>query len=87
MLQLFSERPDIEGTLLWTPGHGGLDQMKITDKNTKAAANMKCRDSGYLLPLFVSRSSALTKVETHTGDKGPNNHWAHCEHIESIGNM
>ena len=22
-----------------------------------------------------------------TGDKGPNTHWAHCEHIESIGNM
>jgi len=23
----------------------------------------------------------------NTGDKGPNTHWAHCEHIESIGNM
>jgi len=23
----------------------------------------------------------------HTGDKGSNTHWAHCEHIESTGNM
>jgi len=22
-----------------------------------------------------------------TGDKGPNTHWAHCEYIESTGNM
>ena len=42
MFQLFSERPDITGSMVWTPGHGGLDQMKITDKNTKKAANMKC---------------------------------------------
>jgi len=42
MLQLFTEQLDVEGTLLWTPGHGGLNQMKITDKNAKAAANMKC---------------------------------------------
>ena len=64
MIRLFTSRPDITGTLLWTPGHGGLDQMKVTDKNACAAANMKCCDSGYLLPHFVSRSSALTEVET-----------------------
>jgi len=22
-----------------------------------------------------------------TGDKGPNTHWVHCEHIERTGNM
>ena len=64
MLQLFAERPDVTGSLVWTPGHGGLDQMKITDKNAKKATNLKCRDSGYLLPLFISRSAALTEVET-----------------------
>ena len=62
--QLFSERPDVTGSLVWTPGHSGLDQMKITDKNAKAAANMKIRDSRYLLPLFVSHLAALTEVET-----------------------
>jgi len=30
---------------------------------------------------------ALQHGADNTGDKGPNNHWAHCEHIESIGNM
>ena len=64
MLQLFTKREDIEGKLVWTPGHGGLDQMTITDKNAKAAANRKLRDQSYLLPLFVSRSAALTEVET-----------------------
>jgi len=64
MIRLFTFRPDITGDLLWTPGHGGLDQMKTTDKNARAAANKKCSDSGYLLPHFVSRSSALTEVET-----------------------
>jgi len=54
MLQLFTEWPDITRTLLWAPGHSSLDQMKITNKNARAAANMKCRDSSYLLPLFVS---------------------------------
>ena len=29
-----------------------------------------------------------SKLRDHdTGDKGPNNHWAHWEHIEIIGNM
>jgi ribonuclease HI len=64
MTRLFQFRPDITGSMVWTPGHGGLDQMKITDKNARAAANMRCTASDYLLPLFVSRSSALTEVET-----------------------
>jgi len=38
--------------------------MMITNKNTKTTANIRCRDNGYLLPLFVSCSAALTKVET-----------------------
>jgi len=64
MLELFKERRnDIVGRLVWTPGHGGLDQMSITDKNAKAAANRKIPESGYLLPLFVSRSAALTEIE------------------------
>lgn len=64
MLRLFTFRPNITSNLLWTPSHGGLDQMKTTDKNAQAAANMKCRNSGYLLPHFISCSSALTEVET-----------------------
>jgi len=28
-----------------------------------------------------------TRARIPTGDKGPNTHWAHCEHIESTGNM
>jgi len=64
MIRLFTFRPDITGSMVWTPGHAGLDQMKTTDKNARTAANMKCRDSGYLLPHFVSRSSALAEVET-----------------------
>ena len=66
MLKIFTFQPDITGDLIWTPGHGGLDQMKTTDKNAHAAANMKCQDSGYLLPHYVSRSSALAEVETMT---------------------
>ena len=63
MLWLFSERKDITGRLVWTPGHGGLDYMTLTDKNAKAAANHKIRSNQYLLPLFVSRSSALSELE------------------------
>ena len=37
MLKLFTQRKDITGKLIWTPGHGGLNYMKITDKNAKAA--------------------------------------------------
>jgi len=64
MIRLFTFRPDITGSMVWTPGHAGLDQMKTTDQNARTAANMKCRDSGYLLPHFVSCSSALADVET-----------------------
>ena len=64
MHRLFSERKDITGRMLWTPGHGGLDHMNITDKKAKQAANRKLKESGYLLPLFVSRSAAVTEVET-----------------------
>jgi len=35
MHRLFSERKDITGCMLWTPGHGGLEHMNITIKNTK----------------------------------------------------
>ena len=38
--------------------------MTITDKNARATANRKLLDHQYLLPLFVSRSAALTDVET-----------------------
>ena len=64
MLKLFTERPDVNGSLVWTPGHGGLDQMKITDKNARAAANSKIPNSRRLFPLFVSRSAALSEVES-----------------------
>ena len=64
MLQLFTEHKDVKGKLVWTPGHGGLDHMTITDKKACAAANMKLRDDQYLLPLFISQSVALTDVET-----------------------
>ena len=63
MFQLFSQRTEVRGKLKWTPGHGGLDQMTITDKNAKAAANRATKTHQYLLPLFVSRSAALTEVE------------------------
>jgi len=42
--------------------HGGLDHMTLTDKNAKAAANSP--SGRYLLPLFVSRSAALSEVES-----------------------
>ena len=61
MHKLFSARSEITGKLVWTPGHGGLDQMNITDKNAKAAAESK---RGYVLPLFVSRSAALSEIES-----------------------
>ena len=64
MFTLFNERKDIKGTLLWTPGHGGLDHMNITDKNARAAANRNLPSNLYFFPLFVSRSAALTEVET-----------------------
>ena len=64
MLKLFSQRKDITGKLVWTPGHGRLDYMTIMDKNAKAAANRKLSNNQYLLPLFVSRSAALTEVKT-----------------------
>ena len=64
MHRLFSERKDITGNMLWTPGHGGLEHMNITDKKARNAANHKVKESGYLLLLFVSRSAAVTEVET-----------------------
>jgi len=64
MHRLFSKRTDITGQMLWTPGHRGLDHMDITDKKARQAANWKLKESGYLLPLFVSRSAAVTEVET-----------------------
>ena len=64
MLKLFLQQKDITGKLVWTPGHGGLDYMTITDKNAKAAANCKLSSNQYLLPLFVSQSAALTEVKT-----------------------
>ena len=51
MLQLFSQRKDVEGQLQWTPGHSGLDHMTITDKNAKAAANRVIASGQYLLPV------------------------------------
>ena len=41
------------------------------------------RDLRYMFLCTVFTPSPVTL----TGDKGLNNHWAHCEHIESIGNM
>ena len=64
MHTLFTEQSDIKGTLLWTPGHGGLDHMDITDKNARAVANCDLSKNEYFFPLFVSRSAALTEVET-----------------------
>jgi len=61
MHTLFSSRGDVIGRLIWTPGHGGLDHMTLTDKNAKAAANSS--SGQYLLPLFVSRSATLSEVE------------------------
>ena len=52
MHQLFSSRSDVRGQMVWTPGHGGLDHMTLTDKNAKAATNST--SGRYLLPLFVS---------------------------------
>ena len=62
MLKLFTSRTDIKGKLNWTPGHGGLDHMTITDKNAKAAAN-SATPTRCVLPLFVSRSAALSEME------------------------
>ena len=38
--------------------------MDITDKNAKAAANHDPSVHQFFFPLFVSRSAALTEVET-----------------------
>ena len=54
MLQLFTERKDVKGKLVWTPSHRGLDHMTFADKEARAAANMKLCNNQYLLPLFVS---------------------------------
>jgi len=35
----------------------------------------------------VFRKWKMSESRVFTGDKGPNTHWAHCEHIESTGNM
>ena len=63
MFHLFSQRSDITGDMEWTPGHGGLDHMTITDRLAKSAANCTLAMHNYLFPLFVSRSAALTEVE------------------------
>jgi len=62
MHTLFSTRDDVTGRLVWTPGHGGLDHMTLTDKNARATTNSS--SGQYLLPLFISRSAALSEVET-----------------------
>ena len=38
--------------------------MTFTDEMAKAVANRKVGTSGYLLPLFVSRSAALSEIKT-----------------------
>ena len=60
MLKIFSSLPYVSGEVLWTPGHGGLDPMIITDSNAKSAANSRLP---LVFPLFVSRSAALSDIE------------------------
>jgi len=46
-------------------------------------------DASFFLGLRIRRKRKDWRLilDQHTGDKGPNNHWAHCEHIENTGNM
>ena len=39
------------------------------------------------LVTLLSFGDRFLDLGVDTGDKGPNTHWAHCEHIESIGKM
>ena len=50
MLHLFSQWINVWGKMEWTPGHGGLDHMTITDKNTKAATNHATKTQQYPFP-------------------------------------
>ena len=48
--------------------------------------------SKHELPVFrssflASQRGASVLLKTHTGDKGPNTHWAHGENIEITVNM
>jgi len=53
-----------------------LDQIASldSDDSVQPAAGLPCFPGSHDDPV-------------HTGDKGPNTHWAHCEHIERTGNM
>ena len=96
MLKIFSSLPSVSGEALWTPGHGGLDAMRITDSNAKSAANSRLP---LVFPLFISRSAALSDIEvlalrewhshldtledTKTlGVRVPGNRWEHVRNIE-----
>jgi len=64
MHTLFTTRTDVTGDLVWTPGHKGLDHMTFTDKQAKSAANtIRKGRFKFVLPLFVSRSAALSKIK------------------------
>jgi len=66
-----------------------LGEIDCNAMDSGIALSDKPADDGELIKptLLVCINFSCSDGITDTGDKGPNTHWAHCEHIESIGNM
>jgi len=60
-------------------------KLRLHTDHTLASFDALAKPLGATLRHFAGKFS--DHFDTNTGDKGPNTHWAHCEHIESIGNM
>jgi len=65
------------------------DQSPSTPHQFDDMRNVPYREAiGSLMYAAIGTRPNITfTITALTGDKGPNTHWAHCKHIESIGNM
>ena len=55
-----------------------------TGREGRVVVTIPSAKAGSVMP--VTKEKLMTMAD-NTGDKGPNTHWAHCEHIENTGNM
>ena len=66
LLNIFNKFTCLKGRAHWTPGHGGVPQMKVTDALAKKACKPRCHPQCRFLLKFMSRSAALTLLERKT---------------------
>jgi len=77
-----SDRKSTAGYYFWI----GETVFSWSSKKESTVAT-STTEAEYIALYLASRQAAWIHQFYNTGDKGPNTHWAHCEHIESRGNM